>query len=46
MVDFDSITSLNVERMILATLFMGVVAVVIFLKRRLTEYKRKIEEEK
>lgn len=31
---FSSITNINVERMILATMFMGAVALVIFIKRR------------
>lgn len=44
--ELDSITNINVLRMIIATSVMGVVAVVIFLKRRIMEYKQRTNEDK
>lgn len=46
MSELDLIANINVVKMIIATLAMGAVAVVIFLKRRIVEYKQRANEEK
>lgn len=44
--ELDSIANIDVIRMLIATGFMAIVALVIFCKRRLNELKKKVEEDK